>query len=142
MSARTIRIFIDTNVWFSAFYSSKNCQILINAHREEKVCAVISELVLKELVRNVKNKIPDHFGDLRELFTNAPPEIVPDPVDIPKKLIKLVSLKDLPIFVSCLQNKVKYFITGNIKDFKVKQLKTLTGIKILTPKEVVLLLGL
>lgn len=142
MPERTIRIFIDSNVWFSSFYGSENCQKLTKAHQEGKIIAVISTRVLEEIVRNVKKKIPHHFSDLQNFLLAVPPEIVPNPQNIPQKLIGLVSPGDLPIFVSAVQAKVDYFVTGNIKDFSVKKLEKLTEIKILTPTEAVHILHL
>ena len=142
MSEKTIRIFIDSNIWFSSFYGSENCQKLIHAHQEEKIIAVVSDLVIGEIVRNVKKKLPHHFDNLKYFLLNTPPEIVPNPKTIPKKLINLASPKDLPIFVSAIMAKVDYFVTGNIKDFSVKKLEKITGVKILTPKEAVNILDL
>jgi putative PIN family toxin of toxin-antitoxin system len=142
MSEKIIRIFIDTNVWFSSFYGSENCQKIIKAHQEEKITAIVSDLVIGEIVRNVKKKLPHQFDNLQKFLINTPPEIIPNPKNIPQKLISLISLKDLPIFVSATQAKVDYFITGNIKDFKIKRLEKITGIKILSPTAIVKLLKL
>lgn len=142
MPEKIIRIFIDSNIWFSSFYGSENCQKLIMAHQEGKIVALISAKVLDEIVKNIKKKLPSQFSDLQELLINTPPEIVPNPQNIPPKLIGLVSPEDLPIFISGLNAGIEYFITGNIKDFSVKKLEKITGIKIITPKEAVKLLKL
>lgn len=137
MSGKIIRIFFDTNVWFSSLYGSENCQKLTDAHQDEKIIVVISPLVLDEVVRNVKKKIPDYFDDLQKYLLGYPPEVVPNPSNIPHKFIGLVSPQDLPIFVSAVQANVDFFVTGNIKDFQVDRLEKLTKIKIMTPKEAV-----
>ena len=66
MSEKIIRIFIDTNVWFSSFYGSENCQKIIKAHKEEKITAIVSDLVIGEIVRNVKKKLPHQFDNLQK----------------------------------------------------------------------------
>lgn len=142
MSEKITRIFIDSNVWFSAFYGSATCQKIIKVHQEGKIIAIISNRVLNEIVRNVKKKIPNRFEELKKFLLIYPPEIVSDPVDFPKKIISLVSTGNLPIFVSAINAKVNYFITGNIRDFEVKNLEKKTGIKILFPKQAAELLDL
>lgn len=142
MPAKTIRVFIDTNVWFSSLYGSENCQKIIHAHQEGKFVAVISPRVLDELVKNVRNKLPQHLHGLQTFLVSTPPEIVQNPTDIPEKLLPFVSLKDLPIFISAVQSGVAYFITGNIKDFKRNRRKKIGSITVLTPKETVEVLGL
>lgn len=142
MPAKTTRIFIDTNVWFSAYYGSENCQAIVNAHQNGNVVAVISSRVLDELVKNIRNKLPQHVPTIKNLLTNAPPEITPNPTDIPASLVPLVSPKDLPIFAAAMQADVDYFITGNIKDFKRNARKKVGKLTVLAPKEAVKLIGL
>ncbi len=133
----TLEVFIDTNVWFSAFYGSKTCQKVVGGHLAGKINAVISQKVLKELVKNLQKKIPRAIPNFQRTFINVPPKIVPDPLEINKNLKSLVELKDQKIFCSAYSAKVDYFVTGNIRHFQVKKLEKLTGIKILTPKQAV-----
>lgn len=137
MPAKIIRVFTDTNIWFSAFYGSENCQKIVKAHVEKKVQVVISSTVIRELAKNIAKKLPSQTISLQTFLIDNPPEIFPDPEILTKKLVNLVSEKDLKIFVSAYKAKVDYFVTGNIKDFNVKKLEKLTGIKILTPKQAV-----
>ncbi len=142
MPGRITRVFIDSNVWFSAFYGSANCQKLTQSHQKGKIIAVVSTLVVDEIVKNVRKKLPDHFAKLQKFLLASPPEIVTNPKKIPDPLINLVSIGDLPIFVSAVLAKVNYFVTGNIKHFHKEKLEKLTGIKILTPNEAVEILDL
>lgn len=142
MPARTIRIFIDTNVWFSSLYGSENCQKIIQAHQDGTCVAVISVRVLDELVKNVRNKLPQQLHKLQALLVSTPPEIALNPMNIPEKLLPFVSPEDLPIFASAAQADVDYFITGNIRDFKRNKQKKIGKIAVLTPKEAVGALGL
>ena len=131
------RVFIDTNVWFSAFYGSKTSEKLIKAHLEGKIKAVISQQVLEELVRNVSSKIPQALAPLKRLLEASPPEIIADPKHLPKKVKNLVHPKDARILTAAIQAKVMLFVTGNIKDFNVKLLKDGYGIKILNPSDAI-----
>ncbi|MBM3284225.1 putative toxin-antitoxin system toxin component, PIN family [Candidatus Gottesmanbacteria bacterium] len=142
MPSDTPKVFCDTNVWFSAFYGSKNCEKLLNAHINRKIMAVISKQVLEELIRNFREKLPQALSIFQEFITSCPPEIIIDPKTINPKVKNLVSPEDGPIFTSAIIGRVDYFITGNRKDFKIARLEKLTGIKILSPKQAVRLFGL
>ena len=136
------KVFIDTNVWFSAFYGSRNAEKLIKAHIEGKIKAVISQQVLEELVRNVEKKIPKAKDPLKDLLEAAPPSIIKDSLKISKAVGKWVNIKDQKIFQTAVNAKVDIFVTGNIKDFSAANLEKEFGIKILSPKKAVNKLGL
>lgn len=129
------RVFIDTNVWFSAFYSSKICEKLLKAHIDGRIKAVISRQVLNELVRNITTKIPQALPILEKFLKNAPPLIVADAKNIPSNLKDLVDRKDAGIFASYLSSRIPMFVTGNIKDFNTKKILKRYKIFVLTPKE-------
>lgn len=131
------KIFLDTNVWFSALYGSKNCQKIIDAHTEGKITAVVSHEVLTELLRNLKLKIPLVFASFEQILISSPPEIIIDPQEVSKQMKLLIHQKDQGIFAAAILAEVDYFVTGNIKDFQVDRLEKLTKIKIMTPKEAV-----
>ncbi|MCX6706077.1 MAG: putative toxin-antitoxin system toxin component, PIN family [Candidatus Woesebacteria bacterium] len=127
-------IFIDTNVWFSAFYGSPNSEKLIKAHTEGKIKAVVSRQVLRELVTNINKKMPNAMAGLKKIMESAPPVVVNNADLISSLVEKGVHKKDQAIFQSAINSKSKLFVTGNIKHFNVK---SLFGIKIVTPKEAV-----
>lgn len=131
------KVFIDTNVWFSAFYGSRNAEKLVKAHIEGKIQAVISRQVLEELVRNVKKKIPPAVGPLEDLMQSSPPKIVKNPQKISEEVKKWVDLKDQKIFQAAVSASVKLFITGNTKHFSIKNLERNLGVKILNPKQAI-----
>lgn len=136
MSSSSINVFIDTNVWFSAFYGSKNAEKLIKAHIEGEISAIISQQVLHELVRNISAKVPRAVKPMEKLFKSAPPKIYKDPQKIDKTLRSLVDSKDQVIFQAAVNSGTKIFVTGNIKDFDVEKIKKLLGVEILTPNQV------
>lgn len=133
-------VFIDTNVWFSAFYGSVNSEKLVKAHIRGNIKAVISQQVLTELVNNISTKIPRALPSLQKFLEAAPPEIVGNPSHISSKIKKLVHPKDAVIFASCLETKVKLFVTGNTKDFDITALKRRFNIVVCTPAEAIKLL--
>lgn len=136
------RVFLDSNVWFSALYGSANCEKIIRAHIQETITAVISPQVLKESVRNLKEKIPHKLSVFQKLFFSYPPVIVPDPESINADIKDLVDPKDRPILMAAMLSGVDYFITGNIADFQRNKQKKIGNITILTPKEAIKVLGL
>lgn len=127
-------VFIDTNVWFSAFYGSPNSEKIIKAHAEGKIKAVVSRQVLRELVSNINKKIPNAMAGLKKIMEFAPPMVVANANLVSHLVGKEVHKKDQIIFQSAINSKAKLFVTGNVKHFKINRI---TGIKIITPKEAV-----
>lgn len=129
-------VFIDSNIWFSAFYKEGVCSKLLRKLTDSSCEIIVSELVLEETIRNIKQKIPDVLSSAVAYLDKIKPTVVKNP-----KLTKLrqyhdlTNKKDLPILVSALEYKCKFFITGNIKDFKVGEIKKKTGLRILKPSE-------
>lgn len=136
------RVFLDSNVLFSAFYHSQNCETLVQTHKDKKTLIVISEQVLEEASRNIKEKIPHQLSNFQTFLLADPPEIVADPKIIPPDVIRAVSPEDRSIFTSAVTADVDYFVTGNIKDFKRNARKKVGNVTVLTPKEAVERLGL
>lgn len=130
------RVFLDTNVWFSALYGSNNCLKLVQAHIEEKIQAVISWKVLDELIINLNKKAPRTVPIFKDIITFSPPLVVQDR-EISSQIETLVDKKDRKIFASAMKAKAKYFVTGNTKDFKVSKLGKITGIRVISPKQAV-----
>ncbi|KKQ42598.1 MAG: hypothetical protein US60_C0015G0009 [Microgenomates group bacterium GW2011_GWC1_37_8] len=137
MKSGPLKIFIDTNIWFSFFYGSNNCEKLINAHAEGKIKAVISKQILEETIKNLKDKIPQAIPVFEKFIKATPPIIIKDPTSVNRLIRDLVSKEDSNIIGSAISAKVKYFVTGNIKDFKRDRLKEKVKIEVLTPKEAI-----
>lgn len=131
------RIFLDTNVWFSAIYGSENCQMIVNAARQKSVIPIMSDDVLDELIVNLKKKIPQATHTMQEIILNAAPEIIARPKSIPTSVKRNVVGEDQKIFAAAIAANANYFITGNIKDFKRNAHNKVGNITILTPKEAV-----
>ena len=130
-----MKVFLDTNIWFSAFYGSDNCGKIIELHAQKKIEAVVSRLVVQELTQNLGNKFPQGLKLVADFFSKFPPEMVDDCFEIDRKLKNLADPKDLPILLSAYFAKTECFVTGNIKDFAVKKIFDNLKIKVLTPKE-------
>jgi len=129
-------LFIDSNVWFSAFYRSGTCSDLIQNSIKQGFELYISELVLEEVIRNIELKLPhtlQNFIDyihLHDIIVLEKPHI-----QALKKYEFLAQKQDLPILVSAIESPCEFFITGNIKDFKVKKIASKHNLSILTPAQ-------
>lgn len=130
-----MKVFLDTNIWFSAFYGSDNCRNIIELHAQKKIEVAVSRLVVQELTQNLGNKFPQGLKLVADFFSKFPPEMANDCFEIDRKFKNLADIKDLPILLSAYSVKVEYFVTGNIKDFAVKKIFDKLKIKVLTPKD-------
>lgn len=135
-----MKAFIDTNVWFSAFYGSANCQVILVAYTKGKFEAIISRTVIRELIKNLGNKFPKGLDLVGKFLASYPPEMVEAVTEISLSLKNLADLKDLPILQEAYSAKVKYFVTGNIKDFDVTMIKKKLNIQVISPADFVKLL--
>ena len=136
-----MRVFLDTNVWFSAFYGSDNCRNIVELYAQKKIEAVVSRLVVRELTQNLGDKHPQGLKLVAGFFYKFPPEMVDDCFEIERKLKNLADPKDLPILLSAHFAKVEYFVTGNIKDFAVKKIFDKLKIRVIMAKDFVKLFG-
>ena len=140
--AAIISVFADTNVLFSAFYGSANNARVIQAHISDKIRLVISQKVLEELVKNVRNKEPQALSIVENFLQTSPPKIVKNPNLIDPEIKRFVHPKDQTIFQAAVNARVKYFVTGNTKDYSVANLQKKYKIAILTPSAAVQKLNL
>ena len=129
-------VFIDSNIWFSAFYKEGSCSKLLENIKSLGWKVFISELVLEEVIRNIQLKIPNTLSFFVNYLKENKIVVLKNP---PSKLLtqykKLAKFEDLPIIVAAVESKCNYFITGNIKDFNLTLINKINKIKILTPAE-------
>lgn len=137
-----LQVFIDTNVWFSAFYKEGTCSKLLRLLEQSSHEIIISELVLEEIIHTIKQKIPEVLPLVIQYIDVIKPTVVKDPE---KKLVmqqnNLADKKDIPILVAAIEFNCEFFITGNIKDFKVEEIFDKHKLKVLRPADFLKLLG-
>jgi len=136
------KVFIDTNVWFSAFYESINANKILKAHVDKKFKAVINQQVLDELVKNIKLKIPESAGPLQTFLEAAPPQIIRNPERISGTVRRLVNLKDQGILQSAINCRAEFFCTGNLKHFSAVKIRSRYNLQVLSPAQMVKLFKL
>ena len=131
---KKLKVFVDSNIWFSAFYKTGSCSQLLKLLTDQKHKIIINEQVLEEIIRNIKIKIPSALPLIIEYINQAKPIVVKNPrKPFLEKYKNLSHHKDLPIVIAAINYKCHYFITGNLADFNINQTKKLTVLKILSP---------
>lgn len=132
-----LRIFLDTNVIFSALYSSEGpSAILLERFLEGKLTIVISQQVLAEVVRTIKIKLPDALPSLQKLLISVPPEIVKNPT--PEDVIhwaQVIDPEDAAILAAAVVAQPDYLITGDKHFFENPDIAHKSGLRIVTPAE-------
>lgn len=129
-------VFLDSNVIFSGLYSPDGAPGIILEHFVNgHIRVVISQQVLQEVVRTVKEKLPDSLPSLRTLLVNAPPLAVADPT-LPdmKHWTKQLQSGDAAVLAAAIAARPDYFVTGDrhfIENPDVKE----TGLTIVTPSQ-------
>lgn len=135
-------IFVDSNVWFSAFYKEGICSKLLENIKSLGRSVFISELVLEEVMRNIQLKIPNTLSFFINYLKENKTNVLKNPPIT--KLLQyggLAEKHDLPILVSAIEYKCDYFITGNLKDFDLKKIQKRSKIILISPKGYVELVG-
>lgn len=131
------RIFVDTNVFFSAFYSPDSPPgMILRMMLDSRVMVVISRQVLGELVRAFKAKLPGALPALKKLLESAPLEVVDDPA--PRRASKWeanLQDADASIFAAAIDAGVDYFITGDNHFLRNEKLKADSRITIISPSD-------
>lgn len=131
-----VKLFIDSNVWFSAFYKKGTASELLEKIFSDSFEVVISELVLEEIFRNIKSKVPAALDLAYRFFREYPVTVVKNPVlENLGKYRGMAQKKDLPLLLSAVNYQCDYFVTGNLKDFSILKIEKKFNLLILNPRE-------
>ena len=136
------RVFLDSNVIFSGFYSLEGTpgqilQLCLNG----KMTMVISRQVLDEVVRNVQRKLPDVLEPVIEFLSTTGVEIVanPEPEEVPGQRLNLPP-GDAAVILAASKAGPDYFVTGDNHFLKNKELEKEVNLKIITPLQLLRIL--
>ncbi|MDP2918665.1 MAG: putative toxin-antitoxin system toxin component, PIN family [Dehalococcoidia bacterium] len=132
-------VFLDTNVLFSGLYSPNGPSGRILKHYiTGKIRIVVSQLVLEEVVRTIKEKLPVALPAFRILLLNSPPVIVKDPTAAEiARWSKVIDVADAAILASAVTIKPDYLVTGDKHFFANKATVKKARLKIVTPAQFV-----
>lgn len=127
MGNEKTKVFVDSNVWFSAFYKKGVASDLISKLLRKKFEIVVSELVLEEVITTLSL--------VYQFFRECPVTVIKNPqIRQIQRFAGLAQRKDLPILVSVLNYKCNFFVTGNKKDFKISSIKKQHNLLVLSPR--------
>lgn len=136
--AKTIRprVFFDTNVLYSALHSPSGAPAEVVAlHANGRIDMVVSNLVLIEVVRTVRHKLPLRLEDLRRFLAGSPPEVVPNPsLHELRAVRKVVNPKDAPIIAAAMNARVDYLVSGD-RAFIAEAQRVLGAPPTMTPRQ-------
>lgn len=144
-----MRLFIDTNVWISAFASQGICAELLRLlqklasdttaqtnHLVEKLEVCLSRRVLGELERHLPRfkataaRVGDVLTKLPEQFT-----VLDAATQLPASVAKFIDPDDRWILADAVAGRCDYFVTG---DREVLGLYAVETCRVVTPREVML----
>jgi putative PIN family toxin of toxin-antitoxin system len=138
------RIFLDSNVIFSGFYSPQRVTgKILRLCVDGKIILVISRQVLDETMRNAKRKAQDMLEPLTRFLITVPVEVVanPEPLEI-KQWSQQLSAADASVLLAAIAAKPDYFVTGDNHFLRNPDLEKLTALRIITPAQLLQVPGI
>ncbi len=131
------RVFLDSNVIFSGLYSPKRAPGIIFEHFiRGNISVVVSQQSLEEVIRTIKEKLPETLPALRRLLVNVPPEVAADPkVDEIERWTRRLSVADAAILAAAVATQPDYFVTGDNHFIANPDIAKESGPTIVTPAQ-------
>ncbi len=113
------RLFLDTSALLAGLASTTGASNRILALAEARlVILVVSEQVLVEAERNLKEKLPKALPEYRRFVDACPLERIPDPSAADLTIAKgIIHAKDASILAAAKNAQVDYLATLNRKHF-------------------------
>lgn len=130
-------VFLDSNVIFSGLYSSQAAPgLILERFAKGSIRVVVSQQVLQEVIRTIKEKLPDALPALRRFLVNTPIEVVadPKPPDI-KRWAKHLHPGDAAILAAAITARPDYFVTGDRHFIDKTDIVKEAGLFIVTPAQ-------
>ena len=124
------RIFLDANILFSLAWGSPGLGLLWKWSEKRKDLLYASQYVIEEARRNLQDpgqiKRLESFLSRVQIVSEVDPRL-PCPIDLPEK--------DQPVFLAAISIRADYFLTGDITHFGKYFGKSVSGVKILRPRD-------
>ena len=134
-----IRVFLDSSVLFSAVASlNGGSAFLLEGARQNRFEVNVSHLVLLEVERNVRKKLPlTALKRYHHLLETVPFHVVQNPAAEELRVYQsLIHEKDVPILAAAVKSGSDYLVTLDRKDFLTDKLRSARlSLRILTPKQ-------
>ena len=124
------RIFFDANLLFSLAWGSPGLARLGAWAQKRKCLLFASQYVIEEVRRNLGDT--EQIQRLDSFLTHVQviPEVdphIPCPIDLPEK--------DRPVLMAAISSRADYFLTGDMTHFGEYFGKSVSGVKILRPRD-------
>ena len=132
-----VKVFLDSNVLFSIAYSGKSrsrSYVLYELQRQGYINLHISNLVREEVLFNLQEKRQEAIELIRELLQST--VVLPDiSLDLAAAGISRLPENDRLILGTAVFHEMDYFLTGNIRDFKMYYRNKISRTTILSPRD-------
>jgi putative PIN family toxin of toxin-antitoxin system len=137
-----LRVFLDSNVFFSGFYSPRGAPGLISEHFVRgDLAVVVSTQVLEEVVRTFKRKLPAALPALRTFLVSVPPEVAAGPSREELEVWQgELSTGDAAIMAAAVASHPDYLVTGDNHFIESPGLAEKSWLRIVTPAQLIRLL--
>ncbi len=137
-----LRVFLDANVIFSGLYSSHGAPgAILELFIKGRINVVISQQVLEEVIRTIKEKLPGALPALKRLLVNAPPEVTADPSsEAIQYWANEINPADAAILAAAIAAKPDYFISGDNHFLANPAILEKAGLNIVAPAQFLKLL--
>ena len=145
MAKKAIKIFLDSNVILSGLLSDKGAPRVIL----DLLCldlpllkGATGEYNLLEIERNIRKRLPAILDIYQSYLPKLRLEIVPlPPPEALKPYFGRITDKDAPVLASAVISGADYLVTGDKKDFDKFRDDASLPLKVVSPSELVILLG-
>ncbi|WP_083453913.1 putative toxin-antitoxin system toxin component, PIN family [Syntrophomonas palmitatica] len=127
---KPIRIFLDSSVIIAGLASSKGgSREILNLAELRVVVPIVSEEVVKEVIRNVEKKLPQTLPHYYQLFRSLPFVMVEPSESHFKTAAKLINLHDAKILAAAISTKIDWLISldKHFLDMKTENLEFKIG---------------
>jgi predicted nucleic acid-binding protein len=136
VSAPVTTLFLDANVLISAAWK-EGCEIA-QIWQMERTRLVTSSYVMGEVQRNLHRT--DQIERLRALMRSVQIVPLPTPFEVPEAIA--LPEKDRPILVGAVQSRADHLVSGDKKHFGPLYGRTIRGVRITSPTELLPILRL
>jgi putative PIN family toxin of toxin-antitoxin system len=128
---------LDSNVIFSGLHSPQGAPgTILERFIKGGISVVVSQQVLEEVIRTIKEKLPEALPALKRLLVSVPPEVVAGPkLAEVERWARRLSVADAAILVAAVAAQPDYFVTGDNHFLESPCIGEETGLHIVTPAQ-------
>lgn len=132
-------VFVDSSVYFSAIYSGTgSARDLLHAAVFGRVVLSLSDYVLDETERNIREHAPHVYQAFRRIHAALPYRLVTPGEEVVKKAALIVVAKDAPIVAAAYASGATFLATYDRRDLlsKRQEIRAAFGFTVCTPQEI------